>query len=276
MATPVEIEQWLQQGIAAAKTGQREQARFQLLDVVEQDQTNETAWYWLFQVYDRVDDQRICLENLILINPKNMWAKQELLRLMELSTGGQAARSAGQPGNIAFAGPTAQSNAKPKSKPGTQSKSKSKRKTSEKAAATPNTGRPVTLKLVTAFWVGISLMLFGSGIISTLEWMVNLGDPVAVSPFPLLNLTIGVIFVITGIIGITVAIALYFRSMAGFYGSLFLGMGLLLAGPLFSLISSPPNYISMTCTGGMSGMIILLTLAGLPGFKETAHGSTTG
>lgn len=262
----------------AAKAGQLEQARFQLLDVVEQDQTNETAWYWLFQVYDRVDDQRICLENLILINPKNMWAKQELLRLMELSTSGQTARPAGQPGNSASTGPTAQAQAKarPKSKPGTQSKSKSKRKTSEKSTATADTERPVTLKLVTAFWVGISLMLFGSGIISTLEWMVNLGDPVAVSPFPLLNLTIGVIFVITGIIGITVAIALYFRSMAGFYGSLFLGMGLLLAGPLFSLISSPPNYISMTCTGGMSGMIILLTLAGLPGFKETAHGGTTG
>ncbi|MFN8456890.1 MAG: hypothetical protein U0401_19865 [Anaerolineae bacterium] len=44
------IEQWLQEGIIAAKSGQPEQARFRLLDVVEQDQTNETAWFWLYQL----------------------------------------------------------------------------------------------------------------------------------------------------------------------------------------------------------------------------------
>lgn len=263
----------------AAKAGQLEQARFQLLDVVEQDQTNETAWYWLFQVYDRVDDRRICLENLILINPKNMWAKQELLRLMEISAGGQAAQPAAVPGPIPHPKPSPQSRPKPKSRSKSKSKSKAKSKSRRKTPSQPAAGtdRPVTLKLVTAFWAGISLMLFGSGIISTLEWMVDLGSPTPAGPFPLLDLTIGVIFSITGIIGVTVAIALYFRSMAGFYGSLFLGMGLLLAGPLFSLISNPPNYVSMTCTGGMSGVIILLTLAALSGFKDTAHyGRTTG
>ena len=76
------LDQWLQEGILAAKNGQLELARFRLLDVVEQDQTNETAWYWLYYVFDRKDDQRICLENLIILNSKNQWAKQELLHLL--------------------------------------------------------------------------------------------------------------------------------------------------------------------------------------------------
>jgi len=266
LATPVEIEQWLQQGIAAAKAGQLERARFQLLDVVEQDQTNEAAWYWLFQVYDRADDRRICLENLIIINSENMWARQELLQLLEISAGKTAVSGVSAPAGSGF-----QSGSKPKIG------AKPKRKTPAKTNIAPSgANRPVTLKLVTAFWTGISLMLFGNGIVSMLEWAVSSGDPAVAGSFPLLNLTIGVIFVITGIIGITVAIALYFRSTAGLYGSLLLGMGLLLAGPLFSLIATPPNYISMTCTGGMSGMIILLTLAALSGFKGTAHGRTIG
>ena len=82
MATPREIDQWLQEGIAAAKAGHAEQARFRLLDVVEQQQTNEVAWYWLFLVFDRVEDKRTCLENLIIINPQNQWAKQELLNYL--------------------------------------------------------------------------------------------------------------------------------------------------------------------------------------------------
>jgi hypothetical protein len=57
--------------------------------------------------------------------------------------------------------------------------------------------------------------------------------------------------------------------MIGFYGSLVLGLGLLLVGPAASLIASPPNYVVMTCTGGMAGMIVLLTLASQPGFEDT-------
>jgi hypothetical protein len=56
--------------------------------------------------------------------------------------------------------------------------------------------------------------------------------------------------------------------MIGFYGSLLLALGLLLVGPSISLIANPPNYAVMTCTGGMAGMIVLLTLASQPGFED--------
>jgi hypothetical protein len=204
---------------------------------VEQDQTNEMAWYWLFQVFDRVDDQRVCLENLILINPKNMWAKQELLALLD----------------AAAAAPVRAAQPAPPSRPAAPLQ--------KPQDTTAPDNRPVTLKLVTAFWAGISLMFLGGGIFSALEWITIQTQPGPGQLFPLLDLTLSVIFVITGIMGLTVAVALYFQSMAGVVGSLFLALGLLLAGPTFSLITNPPNYVAMTCTGGISGMIVLLTLA---------------
>ncbi|NJN95278.1 MAG: hypothetical protein HC875_14810 [Anaerolineales bacterium] len=54
-----------------------------------------------------------------------------------------------------------------------------------------------------------------------------------------------------------------------FYGSLLLALGLLLVGPTISLIANPPNYAVMIFTGGMAGMMVLLTLASQPGFKDT-------
>jgi len=91
------------------------------------------------------------------------------------------------------------------------------------------------------------------------------------SPAPLfegVELLIGAVFIIVGVLGLYVAIMLFRRSMMGFYGSLLLALGLLLVGPAISLVTTPPNYVSMICTGGIAGMIVLLTLAGQPGFES--------
>jgi hypothetical protein len=231
-----ELEQWLEEGIIAAKTGQLQPARFRLLDVVEQDQTNETAWYWLYQVFERSDDKRICLENLITINPGNDWAKQELLNYLA-------------PGESA----------------------------PPQAAASLKTAapRPLTLKLVAAFWVGISLIFLGGGIIAAGEWFVSAlrsrTFPNFITALQAFELLVAVMFVVTGIIGLNVAAGLLARSMAGFYGSLLLALGLLLTGPTISLIADPPNYLSLVCTGGLAGMMVLLTLASQPAFSQNYH-----
>jgi hypothetical protein len=249
MITQHDIAQWLQEGILAAKAGQVEQARFRLLDVVEQDQTNEAAWFWLYQVFERQEDKRICLENLILINPDNEWARHEL---RNYAAPADSLALEPQPAIAADGQPAA----------------RAKRKSKRQARA----GRPLILKTITAFWVGISIIFLGSGIMASGEWLASTirsrTFPHYITGLQAFELMVALLFVVVGLIGLNVAAALFWRSMIGFYGSLLLALGLLLVGPSISLIANPPNYAVMTCTGGMAGMIVLLTLASQPGFED--------
>lgn len=248
MTGPHDIAQWLQEGILAAKAGQVEQARYRLLDVVERDQTNEAAWFWLYQVFDRQEDKRVCLENLIVINPQNGWARQELLNY------DGAAALAPEPQAAAKAG---------------QRAVRPKRKT--KVAVRP--ARPLVLKIITAFWAGISVIFLIGGVMASGEWLASTvrsrNFPHYLTGLQAFELLVALLFVLVGLVGLNIAIALFLRSMIGFYGSLLLALGLLLVGPTVSLIANPPNYAVMIFTGGMAGMIVLLTLASHPGFKDT-------
>lgn len=76
-----DITALLQQGIALAKAGRREDARNALLQVIDQDEMNETAWLWLSGVVESDDDKAIALENVLAINPNNEWAKRGLKAL---------------------------------------------------------------------------------------------------------------------------------------------------------------------------------------------------
>lgn len=71
----------LRQGIAAVKAGRKEEARQALMQVIELDERNELAWMWLSGVVDDPADQRICLENVLEINPDNASAQKGLVWL---------------------------------------------------------------------------------------------------------------------------------------------------------------------------------------------------
>ncbi len=73
-----QIDQWLQQGIAAARAGRREQAQRLLMQVVEADEQSETAWLWLSSVVETDQDRLICLENVLTLNPDNAQARAGL------------------------------------------------------------------------------------------------------------------------------------------------------------------------------------------------------
>jgi tetratricopeptide (TPR) repeat protein len=64
-----DINRLLQLGIQAAKAGRREQARELLLQVVEQDQESIRGWLWLSGVLEDLEERRICLENVLIIDP---------------------------------------------------------------------------------------------------------------------------------------------------------------------------------------------------------------
>jgi hypothetical protein len=68
----------LEQGISAALTGRREEARTLLSQVVEADERNEQAWLWLSGLVEDPDEIRTCLENVLHLNPDNVKAQHGL------------------------------------------------------------------------------------------------------------------------------------------------------------------------------------------------------
>jgi hypothetical protein len=77
----------LKQGIAALNVGQKEKAYSLLMQVLERDKRNEMAWLWLSGAVDTDEDRRICLENVLAINPNNGIAQQGLEALRKSSSG---------------------------------------------------------------------------------------------------------------------------------------------------------------------------------------------
>jgi hypothetical protein len=81
-----DLERLLSEGQAAAKRGDKETARRLLTQLVEQDPQNEQAWMWLSGVVSDPEEQQICLENVLVINPNNVKARKGLEYLRAKST----------------------------------------------------------------------------------------------------------------------------------------------------------------------------------------------
>lgn len=73
-----EYTRLLQEGMAAARAGDKAQARQLLIQATEIDERSEQAWLWLSGVVDDPEEARICLENVLAINPANERARQGL------------------------------------------------------------------------------------------------------------------------------------------------------------------------------------------------------
>jgi hypothetical protein len=71
----------LERGVTALKEERKAEARGLLEQVLAQDERNETAWLWMSGVVDTDTERRICLENVLAINPNNGIAKRGLERL---------------------------------------------------------------------------------------------------------------------------------------------------------------------------------------------------
>ncbi|HNT73378.1 MAG TPA: tetratricopeptide repeat protein [Anaerolineae bacterium] len=72
------ISQLLQRGIAAARAGQTAEARRLLTRVTELDENNVPAWLWLSGVVQTMRDRRLCLENVLTLDPTNAAAQAGL------------------------------------------------------------------------------------------------------------------------------------------------------------------------------------------------------
>jgi tetratricopeptide (TPR) repeat protein len=69
------------QGIAAAKAGQKDQARQLLQQSLRLDPASEAAWLWLTSVARDQRERLFCLNKLLEINPNNEMALQSLQQL---------------------------------------------------------------------------------------------------------------------------------------------------------------------------------------------------
>lgn len=73
-----DIPQMLRKALAAYRSGKKSEAHKILMQVVDLDDKNEQAWLYLSLVVDSLEDQQICLENVLAINPSNQQAQKAL------------------------------------------------------------------------------------------------------------------------------------------------------------------------------------------------------
>ncbi len=73
-----QISTWLDQGLAAAKSGDRVYARQQLQRVIEADDHHLQAWQALSDVAATLEDREVCLENVLALDPNNSQAREQL------------------------------------------------------------------------------------------------------------------------------------------------------------------------------------------------------
>jgi hypothetical protein len=78
-----EIQNMLDEGIAALRAGRKDEARSKLMQVINADERSEFAWLYLSEAVDNDEDRQICLENVLAINSANERAEIELKVLEE-------------------------------------------------------------------------------------------------------------------------------------------------------------------------------------------------
>lgn len=81
MSQDEQIKQLLREGIDAARDGDKATARDKFEQVTELDENNERAWFYLAQVVETDEEKRVCLSNVLVINPNNEKARQQMNRL---------------------------------------------------------------------------------------------------------------------------------------------------------------------------------------------------
>jgi len=96
-----EISSLLQRGVAAARSGRSGEARQLLQQVVKADANNEMAWLWLSGLVATAVQKQACLEQVLRVNPENIYARASLARLQG-APGTRAGDLAAHPGPVSL------------------------------------------------------------------------------------------------------------------------------------------------------------------------------
>jgi outer membrane biosynthesis protein TonB len=87
----------LQQAITLIKSGDKQNGRRLLAEIIKADPGNETAWLWMSSVLDNVDQRRHCLEQVLALNPHNQLAQKGLAKLQQYQAPSQPVDTPKQP-----------------------------------------------------------------------------------------------------------------------------------------------------------------------------------
>lgn len=71
----------LQEAVNAIKSGNTEQAKRLLADILRQNPQDENAWLWMTRCLTSNDEKRYCFERVLKINPQNQHAIEGIRRL---------------------------------------------------------------------------------------------------------------------------------------------------------------------------------------------------
>jgi hypothetical protein len=75
------VDAMVRAGVEAYRAGNKPEARALLERALELDEYNEQAWLWLSAAVETPEEQRTCLENVLVINPNNERARMGLKSL---------------------------------------------------------------------------------------------------------------------------------------------------------------------------------------------------
>lgn len=68
-------------GKEAAKSGNKKKAHDYFRQAIEVDPYREQVWLWLASVVETEEDQRVCFENVLELDPNNLTARRQLQKL---------------------------------------------------------------------------------------------------------------------------------------------------------------------------------------------------
>ncbi|MBC7872031.1 MAG: hypothetical protein H7Y09_14390 [Chitinophagaceae bacterium] len=73
----------LMDAIEFVKEDKREEARSVLRELIRENNDFEDAWLWMSVAVDSLDQSSICLDNVLRVNPGNLYASGALYRMRE-------------------------------------------------------------------------------------------------------------------------------------------------------------------------------------------------
>ena len=237
----MDIQAQLADGIQAAKRGDKAKAQKIFYDILEHEPKSEATWVWLSYVVETREDRQICLENVLFINPQNVYARHGL-KLLRYQ----------------------------------QQAQKRKQSTAVKVINSQPISiiRPLAYLLVTAFWAGIGLLFLLVGVADVINWGVDWSQsrtfPRYITTDQLITLAVSITLFVVGLVAVNLAWVFYRRYRIGYFVSILLALGLTLVGPFATLIVDKPNYIIAGFMAVMPALVFILTLLSQIGFVHDA------